>query len=200
MQTQCGHLLRFDLPGTLSLFVPGAGHLARGQFKVGLFFLASIGFLATLAWALFGTVDRLAETLVLLGQSRAFGIWALGGIYVVAAGLHVGSVLTLAGRGGFAPHAVVSGLASLLVPGWGQILNGDRKRAALFLGGLWLVGGAWLLFSPACRDMLAALRLHLPNGLLLLSSPPVRWTLPAVVLALAVYDAASSAASANRAR
>ena len=191
---------RFDLPGTLSLILPGAGHVARGRFKVGLFFLATLAFLGTLAWALLGTMDRVAGTLVLLGQPRALGVWALGGIYLLAAGLHVGSVLTLGRRDATAPHPAVSGVASMLVPGWGQTLNGDRRRAGLFLGGLWLVGGAWLLFSPACGELLASLRLHLPSGLLLLSSAPVRWTLPAVVLALAVYDAASSAAAAGRAR
>jgi hypothetical protein len=186
----------FDFAGTLSLFVPGAGHLVHRQWSAGLFFLSSLSFLAVLGWAIIGTIDRLTETLLVLGQPKEFGIWALCLIYVFAAVLHLWSVLSgnpaVAYRD--APPPVVAGIASLLFPGWGQILNGDTKRAALFVSSLWVIGAAWLLALPQTHAVLESQGFYLPSALTVFSSTAVRWTLPAVVWALAVYDAASSAA------
>lgn len=186
----------FDLPGSLSLFVPGAGQMLRGQTTRGIFFLASIGFLATLGWAVLGTLDRLSGTLGILGYPAAAAAWALGLIYFTAGALYVANVLDAepeAAGEGSAPHPLLAALASALLPGWGQVLNGDRARAALLLGSLWLVGVAWILVSPPAREVLGSLGLYLPGVLERLTSPAVRWTLPAVVWALAVYDAAATA-------
>ena len=87
------------------------------------------------------------------------------------------------------------GVASLLFPGWGQVLNGDRGRATVFLGGLWLVAAAWILVWAPVQELFSANGFYLPSWLRILSSPAMRWTLPAVIWTLAVYDAASRAAS-----
>lgn len=180
----------------IALFVPGAGHVLRAQFATGLFFLASIGFLGTLTWALLGTLDRLGPTLSLLGLPSAGGIWVLGTAVVLAASLHVASVVS-AVRVGASPGPVVAGLASGLIPGWGQALNGRRWSAALFLTGCWIVVAAWALVSPPVRTLIETQGLALPGPLALLSSPVARWSLPAVVWTLAVYDAAVRAARRN---
>jgi hypothetical protein len=182
-----------------ALFLPGAGHLLSAEFASGMAFLASIGFIGTLIWAIVGTLDRLGPTLALVGLPAQGGLWALGLLYFAAAAVHVINVFSAArdqsGSGRLrGPHPIVAGLASLLIPGWGQALNGNRKSAALFLSSCWIVGAAWILVTPAVQELLAAEGLYLPRGLTVLSSPLVRWTVPALIWALAIYDAAARAA------
>ena len=197
-------LLSF-LPGSLSLFLPGSGQVLHGDTTRGLFFFCSIGFLGTLSWALLTTADRLAETLALLEVSMmpVFAVVALA--YCLAGVAHVGGVLSAAPRVSRSDwHPAVSGLASALVPGWGQLLNGDRIRAGLFLACLWLAAAVWILDSRATMELLNA---YLPGvGIWeqTVRQPFVlwtaRWTFPAVLWSLAIYDAASSAASASSRR
>jgi len=177
----------------IALFVPGAGHVLRSRFATGLFFLSAIGFLVTLGWALLGTLDRLGPTLALLGLPRAGGVWALGGLFVLGAALHVASVVGAIDEGA-SPGPIAAGVASGLIPGWGQALSGRRLSAALFLIGCWIVAAAWVLVLPPVRTLLSSQGLELPRALVLLSSPVVRWSLPAVIWTLAVYDAAVRAA------
>jgi hypothetical protein len=177
----------------IALLVPGAGHVLRARFATGLFFLASIGFLGTLSWALLGTLDRLGPTLALLGLPSAGGVWALGIAFLLAATLHVASVVGSV-QDWSSPGPVIAGVASGLVPGWGQALSGRRWSAALFLTGCWVVVVAWVLVSPPVRGLLETQGLALPRALVLLSSPVARWSLPAVIWTLAVYDAAVKAA------
>jgi hypothetical protein len=176
------------------MFVPGAGHILRGDLRRGLFYLSSMGFFGALCWAILGTLDRLGATFTLLGLPSASGPWALGVIFIFAAATYIGNVCSAApARTRWDPQSVpaplVSGIASLLIPGWGQAIAGRRVRAALFLSGCWLVGGAWLAVSPLVQAMLDSQGLSLPGVLVLLGSPVVRWTLPAILWTLAVYDA-----------
>lgn len=177
----------------VALLIPGAGHILRARIAAGLFFLTSVGFLGTLAWALLGTLDRLGPTLALLGLPSAGGVWALGGVFVLAAVLHVASVVGAIEERAF-PGPIGAGVASGLIPGWGQALSGRRLGATLFLTGCWIVAAAWLLAVPSVRALVENHGLELPRALLVLSSPVVRWSLPAVVWTLAVYDAAVRAA------
>jgi len=189
-----------ELGQSLSVVLPGSGQIVRGDVSLGLFYMASLGFLAALGWALVESVDRLAGSLALLGFPAAAVVWALCALFVAAAVLYLGCVLD-AGSGVWSNrNPVVPAIASLLVPGWGQIINGDRLRAVLFLGMLWLVGAGWILVSPPATDLMAELRLYLPTWATLLTTPAVRWTVPAIVWTLAVYDAASRAASRRAVR
>ena len=95
-------------------------------------------------------------------------------------------------------HPVVTGLASAVVPGWGQILNNARLRCTMFLGILWLIGGAWLLVSTASVDFLASLGLMLPRWAENDAVPMATWLALGVTWSVAVYDAASSAVSRRR--
>jgi len=185
----------FDASGTLSLFAPGAGQLARGEIAVGLFFLSSLAFMGSLGWALVITLDRITATLRVLGYPGAPAVWALAAVFAFAALLHMTGILTANPHSEpRTPHPVAAGLASAIVPGWGQILNGSYKRACLFVGGLWLIAAVWILASPAVHASLASARLFIPPEILMFCSPAVRFTAPAVIWALSIYDAAATAA------
>lgn len=194
------------LSGTLALFVPGAGQLIRGQVGLGLFFLAWTGFLSAFVWAVLATFDRIAPTLALFEMPLAVPFGVLAASYALAATLHVASVVhataPVSGGDPPRPHPVISGVASGLIPGWGQILNGDRVRSALFLTAAWTVAGVWVAGSPSATGFFNT---HLPAVSpweQALRVPFVAWTarftLPAVIWILAVYDAAASAAHSRR--
>jgi len=183
----------------VAIFVPGGSHLLRWEFRKGFAILGLIGLFGALAWAILETLERLVPTLGALGLPTQGGLWALLVLYVGAAVTHVAGVISAA-PGPAAPvsgnfvHPVTVGLASALVPGWGQALAGHRKSAALFLSVCWLVAGAWILASSPVQGLLDRYALHLPAGLALLSSPFVRWTGPLLLWILAVYDASIRAA------
>lgn len=183
---------------TLSLVLPGSGRILRGEWASGAFVISSVAFLFTFGWAVVETLDRLNATLPLLALPREAGVWALGVVYAALSMVHVGNLLdgvdeaTALRRGA---HPVVAGMASAIVPGWGQLLNGQRVKSASFVGALWIVGASWILVSPPARELLVAFDMHLPPALLVFCSPVVRWTLPAVVWALSVYDAISGGSS-----
>lgn len=189
---------RSHVAGSLSVFIPGSGHLVRGDFGLGLFFVTMMAFVGTLGWAILETLPRLTGTLELLGHPRAAAAWFLAALYACAAWLYVASVVSSTPSWEFTSargdvHPALAGVASAIFPGWGQVLNGDRWRAALFMALLWISGAAWLLVSPQAQELLSELRLYLPEPVRVMTTPVVRWTLPAVVWALAVYDAASRA-------
>ncbi len=186
------------LAGTLSLLLPGAGQVVRGDLTTGVFFLTAFGFLGTLGWALLGTTDRWVLTLDVLGYPRELGVCALAALFILAGMLHLASVMNAGGslpERGQAPHPATAGVASAIVPGWGQLLNGDLGRATLFLGAAWAVTGVWVVGSAPAGSLLRSLDLALPDALANLCAPGARWTLTAVLWALAVYDAAASAAN-----
>ena len=187
-----------ELTAGLSLLLPGSGRLARGNVRVGLFFLSAFGFLAALSWAVLGTLGQLTETLELLSLPREGGVWVLVGAYVAAATLYVINVLCAVPRETGAkqpPHPAVVGVASLILPGLGQVHNRDLGRAAVLLGGLWIAGAAWLLAWPETQSLLTSLGLHLPTAVVPFCSPTVRWSLLVVIWVLGVYDAVFTAKS-----
>ena len=183
-----------DVCGSLSIFVPGAGQILRGEIALGSFFIVSLAFVGTLAWAMLSTLDRLAPTLGLLGYPSSVAAWTLCALFVAAGALHVTCVVHAGSDAARAPHPAIAAGASLVFPGWGQILNGDRLRAALFVALVWLGAASWIMVSAPASRFLEVLGLYLPQWVELLISPAVRFTLPAIVWTLSVYDAASRAA------
>ena len=187
-----------DLPGFLSLVLPGLGQLACRQAALGLFFLSWVGLVFTVGWALVQTLERTIATLRILGYPGVFTVWALGGLYAVAAVLHITSVLTagpaIAHR---AVHPVLSGIASVLLPGAGQILAGSRTRAVVFVTSLWAIAALWLLDAPFVLARLDEVGVVVPDAVRSVTQPAVRWTAPAVIWALAVYDAVAGAAASR---
>jgi hypothetical protein len=178
--------------------------MLRGDIGTGLFFLSSLAFLGTLAWAIIVTLDRLSGTLTVLDLPAAAAVWSIGVIYVLAAVVYLANVVRPGPHWpelGYSDgvHPVLAGLASAIIPGWGQLLNGNRKRAAMFLGGLWVIAAAWVLATPAVATTMDRMDLYLPHPVPLFYSAAVRWTMPAVIWTLAVYDAAASAATRRQA-
>jgi hypothetical protein len=189
----------FDFHGTLSLVLPGMGQMLRGEFALGLFFLTSLGFVGAFGWALIDSLERVTETLRVLGYPGAAVAWAL----CVTAGagvlLHLANILSASPDAGpLSPHPILAGLASAFVPGWGQILNGAHRRACLFVLGAWLVAATWVLAAPIVHERLAEVRLFIPDEVLAFCSPAVRFTAPAVIWTLGVYDAVATATSRRR--
>lgn len=184
---------------SLSLFAPGAGQIGRGEFARGIGFFSATGFFVAVAWALHASIDRLAATLELFGSPAWIAVWALGGAVAMAALVHLWNVLDVVPLSrhapkGATPHPALAGAASAILPGWGQVLNGTGWRAIGCLIALAFVGTTWLFDLSATRELLAAYRLELPSWTAALTAPAVRWTVPAVIWALAVYDAVATAA------
>ena len=177
---------------SLELFLPGTGQLLRGRWSDGLAVLAASGFLLAMAWAIWGTLDRIAATLTALGYSAAGGIYALVMVYVCLAILHAGNLLYGTTRGPQRAHPIVSGVASALIPGWGQLINRQPAKAATFVAGLWVVGIIWLLGSPWTVALFDAHKLTFRPGFELFSSPALLWTVPIVLWALSIYDAVAT--------
>jgi hypothetical protein len=180
--------------------------MALGRITEGLFYVSTLAFLGALSAAILETVDRLVPTLELLGRSTAWVCWMLGVAFVLGAALHLAAVWTAwrpgDGREYRALHPAVPAAASLIVPGWGQVLNGDRLRAMLFLGGCWIVAGTWILSSAWATDLFNT---YAPvvapweqSARAPLAMWTLRWTAPVVLWSLAVYDAMASAAARAR--
>jgi len=188
--------------GSMSLFLPGTGQLLRGETMNGLFVLSTIGFFGALSWALLSTFERLAGTLRLFHLSIGLVFWTLVLAYSLAGAIHIAGVLNASieyRRRRPVFHPAIPGVCSAIVPGWGQLMNGDRRRAALFLGFVWFVGGAWLITSARTTGFLNEFIPTVPAWEQALRQPifvwTAQWTLPAVVWCLAIYDAAASAAA-----
>ena len=188
------------LAGSLSMFVPGLGQMISGEIAWGLFYFSGMGLCAASLWAVLVTLDRLVPTLRLLDVPPVVPVVMVGTLALLAMALHLAAVLhahalavSVADRA--APHPIVAGLASLLMPGWGQLLAGHRRRAAFFLGGVWILSVAWLLVTPAGTRVLARLSLALPAGLRDGWGPVAMLSAPLVLWAIAVYDAAAGAAA-----
>ncbi len=185
------------LSGSLALVAPGSAHLLQGELAMGFFFVSALGLCATLAWATVETLWRLVPTLDLFGLPAASAFWALGWIYLAACLLYIGNVLSATTHttrhAGRPASPVLSGVASAVVPGWGQLLNGDRLRAVVFLTCTLALFAVWLSITPGTMALLDTFGLYLPYWRLLELAPTLRWTVPLLLWALAIYDAAQSA-------
>lgn len=190
------------LVGSLSLFLPGAGQVLAGEPVTGLFFVSGIAFALVALHALLSVLDRVIPTLQILELPRAAAAGALALLVLSAATLHVTAMLHAHAlrldRRQTAPHPVLAGLASALVPGWGQLLVGHRVRAAIVLGGVWTIALAWLCVTPRGFAILQAVGIAIPPALRDGAGPIALVTGPVVLWTLAVYDASMGAFSGRR--
>src|SRR5262245_4434182 len=184
------------LAGSLSMFVPGLGQIVTGEVAWGLFYLTGIGFCAASLWAVGSMLDSLLRALRWLDVPREFLVVAVATLALSAMTLHLAAVLhaqSSSGAGSGAPHPIVAALASVLLPGWGQLLSSHTRRAGIFLASIWVLGGAWLLVTPSGMRLLSRLGLALPGALRDGWGPVVMLSAPVVVWVIAVYDAAAGA-------
>jgi TM2 domain-containing membrane protein YozV len=179
------------------VLVPGLGHLLLRRYLAGSIWA---GIVITMGLALAGgwrILPRLWAAAEALGLPPHAAVWLLGVLGVLVGVLHTASVVSscVEAANSTAPPArpAVASFASLLIPGWGQLLNGHLMRGALLLVVTWTSVASWLLVSGPVEEMLIAYQLYLPSALALLASQPLRWALPAAVWPLAVYDAWISA-------
>jgi TM2 domain-containing membrane protein YozV len=189
---------------SLSLFLPGTTQLLYGRLSRGLFFITSLLFIAVFCRAVIGTLDRLAPTLELLGSSATAAFWSLAVAFACAAALHLAAIsnaheckLTVRSM-----HPAVPGVASAIIPGWGQLLNGDRVRSLLFIAGGWLAAAVWIVSSDASARLLDGYAPAVTPLEMSLRNPTIlwmfKWTIPVVLWTLAVYDASASAVARRK--
>ena len=195
--------VRPALAGSLSMFVPGLGLMLTGDIGWGFFYLPGTGVCAAILWAVLGSLDRLVPTLRLLDVPIEALIVTVASLASTLMGLHLAAILHSQAQAALdsdqaAPHPIVAGFASLLIPGWGQLLAAHRRRAALFLGGIWLLSLAWLLVTPAGSRVLSGLSITLPAKMRDGWGPAVLLSAPAVLWVIAVYDAVAGAVAERR--
>lgn len=187
------------VPTSLSILVPGSGHLLQGRYGAGAAWMAvSLSLVGALAGA-WRLLPRLWAAAEVLGLPPEASVWLLGAFAVALVAVHETSVLSVRSYEGAGAHdgvhPALASAASSLIPGWGQLLNGDLVRGGSFLLGAWATAAAWVLASAPVQEMLVAYRLFLPEPLATMSGVAVRWALPAGVWPLAIHDAWISARS-----
>lgn len=145
---------------SLSLFIPGAGQAWNGQRQLGLLIFLIQALAVSAHWAIAQRWSELVGICQLFGWSEWQVFRALALADVALVGVLLGGVYHAYRRaerdaGGFDGLAqpIASGLASMAVPGWGQLLNGQPGKALFFLSGL--LGGLYVLgfslLTPAVR-------------------------------------------------
>jgi hypothetical protein len=184
--------------GSLSLLLPGSGQLLVGPLRLGILLLSAAAFFAAFVWAILATFDRLIPTLDLLGVPPQVAVIALGVALLSVGALHTVGVVEAHRVGtnsaeASVPHPALTGIASLLVPGWGQMLGGHRGRAATLLGAVWALSLAWVAVSPPGQRILSLAGAALPSWARDGFGPLVLVSLTAVTWVLAVYDAVAGA-------
>jgi TM2 domain-containing membrane protein YozV len=182
------------LSASVALAIPGAGHVLLGRVRAGALWLGAVAVLGSVVVCTWSFLPRLWQAAAVLGLPSEASVWMLAGAAAGLALVHPASVLSarlLVPRG--TPHPAIATSASAVVPGWGQLLNGDIVRAGVFLLAAWLAAGAWALASDPIQEILVAYRLRLPGPIDFLGTAPARWALLAAIWPLAAYDAGASA-------
>jgi len=196
--------VRPGLAGSLSMFLPGLGQMVTGEIAWGAFYLTWMAWCAACLWAVLNSLDRIGPTLRVLDLPPEILAIAVGTLALLTVTLHLSAVDHAQAQAAvwdsrFAAHPLVAGLASLVLPGWGQLLAGHRRRATLFLGSVWILVSAWLIVTPRGMQVLARLGLAVPQAMRDGWGPVVMLSAPVVLWVIAVYDAAAGAAAERRA-
>jgi len=145
---------------TFSMFLCGAGQAYNGQGKLGLLLMLTEALFISANWALITLWSEARDLMELFGVTE----WQLFVGTIVADLLMVVVAMTgvhqsyrkaerLDGQFGGLDNPAVSGLASMVIPGWGQLVNGQPGKAVTFLFtylcGLCAV--ALMMFTPFLR-------------------------------------------------
>lgn len=182
---------------SMSLWIWGSGQWLNGDRDLaGLLFawqiqIAAIHYLVASMW---GSIRRMAHVFFvseweLLLYAAALDFWLIF-LLLFNVSQAYRSAERSRGRFGGLNNAWLSGLTSLLVPGWGQILNGQLRKGLFFLLGfvtqIWLLG--FYLMTPLYRVVSeldpnqALLRNVIQVGKIVLGGTAVLWL-------ISVYDA-----------
>lgn len=151
---------RSPVASSLSMFVCGAGQMVNGQGKLGLLlFLTEVLALAAHWSALkLGPALKDLAALFSISEWNLFVGFAVTDLFFVLLILYnVAQAYTAADREGIAFDGirapVVPAIASLVLPGWGQILNAQIGKALGFFGCVLAEAyvAGMLLFTPVLR-------------------------------------------------
>lgn len=184
------------LAASCSMLVSGSGHFLHGRWKTGAAYLA-VPCLAAGLHGLLGAywsgISGFAARFGLDEPDLLFGLLLIDVLVVAVllAGVWTSYALGRACSGDLReprPHPAAPALASLLVPGWGQIINGQPLKSLAFLGktyaGLLALAAWWLIPAPIDR-LLSGLSDALPPGLVLSGFAAAAL----MVWAVSLYDA-----------
>ncbi len=149
---------------SLSMFLWGAGQVHNGQTQLGMLLLLTQVFAIAAHWSistLWGPIRNLASVFGVSEWRLTMGAVGADFLLIVVMLLNVAQAYRRADQdnGPYegSGNPVLAGFASLLVPGWGQILNAQVGKALVFLfglmSGLFILGLAML--TPF-RELLAA--------------------------------------------
>jgi hypothetical protein len=133
-------LPRAAVASTLSLLVCGGGQIYNGQMKLGALFLLTEALAVAAHWSaarMWPMLRDLADLFSFSERAMFLAGAVADALLVVFYLVNVGQAyLRAAGARDREPvfrTPVLPGLASLLVPGWGQILNAQISKAIFFL-------------------------------------------------------------------
>jgi hypothetical protein len=179
---------------TLSLWVWGLGQFYNGDRKMGiLFFLCQLQVIAVhyMLYEIWAGVRQAAQLFFVSESELLLYIAAADFCLIFFMAFNVAQAYRGAeSRGGEFDGIhlpIVSGLASTLVPGWGQVLNGQLGKATLFLSAFllqaYLVVG--YLYSPFYRIVMELdpeqilLKNAISAGMVLLFGTALCWLISA---------------------
>ena len=150
------------IAATLSLLVCGAGQIYNRQAQLGLLFLLTECFYIVAHWSMmrlwpaireFGALLGAGEIGLILGVATADAAM----VFVMGSGVHQAYRRGERDSGGEFEgmrSPLLSGIGSLLVPGWGQIFNAQIGKACFFFG---FILGAALVVAFAVLTPLGGL-------------------------------------------
>ena len=131
---------RAAVASSLSLFVCGAGQASNGQWKLALLLFLTEALAAVGHWSVvkiwptlrdLGHIFAVSEQEIFLAMAAADFLLIFFLLYNVAQAYHQGEARAGEFQGLGMP--LVSGAASLLLPGWGQLLNAQVGKGLFFL-------------------------------------------------------------------
>ena len=160
------------LAASLSIFVSGAGHLLHRRWRSAALYLMGFGSMLALHYVLYAAWADVVATAARFERDEVdllFGLLLLDLFFVSMSltSVYTAFVVGHARRGGgsaAAPNPVAPALASLLVPGWGQVVNGQILKAMAFLFvsySVVLTLAAWVLLPGPIERLLDGLAVPL---------------------------------------
>jgi TM2 domain-containing membrane protein YozV len=134
---------------TLSLFFWGLGQLYNKQYRKGILFFLFMVLGASIFYFILNRWDQLPwANLVIFSSLTGLSLLAiLVWLYQILEAYRVANRKQSGGFPGI-DNAFLAATASFLIPGWGQLANGQPKKAVFFMFfhflRCWLVGLIWL--------------------------------------------------------
>lgn len=157
---------------TLSLFFCGAGQIYNRQGQLGTLMLLTQLLAVAWNWAAIQMWPRLVALVDLFGVSEwklMLGISAanLAVILMMLSSVHQAYRFADEEAGGFGGggNPVVSGMASLVLPGWGQLVNAQAGKAIFFL--FTFLSGVYVVVLTKLTPFLTLLASVDPGGFLM---------------------------------